>query len=84
MKYEESAFKGDPCRWMMGKLWLPEMEGYRMLLLNIDVRRVLDGKHKSKLADKVSIDLRQNFYGFIINAIGVAVFCSKVNVRQCF
>ena len=64
IKYEDSAFKGDACRWMIGKTWLPEMEGYRMLLLNIDVRRFLDDKHNSKLADTVSIDLRQGFDGF--------------------
>ena len=44
-----------------GETCLPEMEGYWMLCYRIDVRRFLDGKHNSMLADTVSIDLWHRF-----------------------
>ena len=41
-----------------GEKWLPEMEGY---LLKIEFRQFLDGKHNSKFADTVNIELRHSF-----------------------
>ena len=48
------------------------------------MRQFLDGKHNSKLAATVNINLRHSFKVFFkVNDTGVAVF-SMVNVKQCF
>ena len=48
------------------------------------MRQFLDGKHNSKLADTVSIDLRHVSEVFIINYYWSCCFFLYLNVRQYF